>query len=411
MTPALVWLLPLSLQSLAMGFDELWYHHRRTVPRGEWRGHVLDTTVFLSCLALPLLAAPTPAHLAWFGLLAAGSCVLITKDEFVRHLPCPGGEHWLHALLFLLHPLVLIATVFLWAGPGTVLPGLVSPPAAMARDLLWVQAALVAAFLVFQSCLGAGRTVAMQTPVDNTIYERLGERWYTATDDPVALLRAEARLRTAWILPDLRAHFGQRSLAVLDVACGGGFLANPLAEAGHAVTGIDLAQDSLDVARAHDATRTVRYLPMDARRLAFPDGQFDVVCMMDFLEHLEERDEVIREAARVLKPGGWFYFHTFNRTPLAWLIAIKGVAWAVRNTPRNMHVLHLFLKPEELRTLCDRHRLALEVLQGVRPEVCTRAFLGLLVTGRVSAAFRFRFTRSLQLGYCGRAIRIANLEV
>jgi 2-polyprenyl-6-hydroxyphenyl methylase/3-demethylubiquinone-9 3-methyltransferase len=258
----------------------------------------------------------------------------------------------------------------------------------------------VAGFLALQAGFGAGRRQAPQAAgINNAIYDELGERWYTARDNPVALLRAESRLRAAWVLEEL----GGCRLEILDVACGGGLLANPLAQAGHAVTGVDLSQGSLDVARRHDGTASVCYLAQDARSLGFPDGRFDVVCMMDFLEHIEDREAVIAEAARVLKPGGRFYFHTFNRTPLAWLIAIKGVEWSVKHTPRQMHVYHLFLKPAELADLCARHGLAVEEVRGVRPRVFTWAFLGLLVTARVSDRFQFEFTRSLRVGYCGRA--------
>jgi 2-polyprenyl-6-hydroxyphenyl methylase/3-demethylubiquinone-9 3-methyltransferase len=386
MTGSPAWFLPFALQALVMGVDELYFHRRREVPRWEWLGHLLDTSVFLACLACAALLAPRLSHLRIYGALAVLSCLIITKDEWVHQRLCTGGEHWVHAVLFILHPIVLLATGLLW---------LYAPALSGALGL---QAGLVAGFLVFQALAGARSHDA----VDNTIYEELGERWYEAQDDPVALLRAEARLRTGWVLADLAAQLGPGSLAILDVACGGGFLANPLAAAGHAVTGIDLSPGSLEVARRHDGNRSVTYLTMDARSLAFPDGRFDAVCMMDFLEHLEERDEVIREAARVLRPGGCFYFHTFNRTPLAWLIGIKGVAWAVRNTPRNMHVLRLFLKPRELRALCQKAGLAVEEIRGVRPLVGT-AFLWLLLSGRVSDGFRFAFTRSQAIGYCGRA--------
>jgi 2-polyprenyl-6-hydroxyphenyl methylase/3-demethylubiquinone-9 3-methyltransferase len=406
----LLWLLPFALQGLAMAVDELGCHRRRPVPRWEWLGHVLDTVVFLGCLAWPLLFPPDPARVRGYALLAAVSCLLITKDELVHRRLCGGGEQWLHAVLFILHPVVLIATACLWLGAGTA--ALPAPPPDLARGMLLVQGFAVSGFLALQAAFGAGRRQgAVPGPaINNAIYDQLGERWYSASDDPVALLRAESRLRTAWVLAELEAHFGPRPLAILDVACGGGFLANALAAAGHVVTGVDLSRDSLEVARRHDPTGSAAYLAQDARSLDFPAAQFDVVCMMDFLEHLEERDAVIAEAARVLKPGGWLCFHTFNRTLLSWLVAIKGVEWFVRNTPPDMHVHALFLKPSELGALCARHGLAVELVRGVAPRVCTLPFLKLLFTGRVSDGFAFRFTRSQRIGYCGRARKIPVTE-
>lgn len=409
MNGAFFWFLPFGLQGLAMAVDEFGFHHHRTVPRWERLGHALDTAVFLACLVCPLLLVPTWPHLRLFGCLAVGSCLLITKDEFIHQRLCSGGEHWLHAVLFILHPIVLAATGFLWASLGSSALSRTSNTLILSAWLLLLQAGLVAGFLVFQVVYWS-RHPGAEAPapgIDNSIYDELGERWYAATDDPVALLRAESRLRTAWVLSELSTHFGPQPLAILDVACGGGFLANSLAVAGHAVTGVDLSRDSLAVAARHDATTSVAYLAMDARALSFPDGHFDMVCMMDFLEHLSERDEVIREAARVIKPGGWFFFHTFNRTPLSWLIGIKGVKWFVRNTPQHMHVHKLFLKPSELVAICTRHELVVEVLRGVRPRVFSRAFLELLFTGKVSDQFEFLFSRSLQIGYCGRARKTA----
>lgn len=408
MNGALLWLLPFALQGLAMGVDEFGFHRRRPVSRWEWLGHVLDTLVFLGCLGCPLLVPPGPPQVRFYAALAAGSCLLITKDEWVHRRRCSGGEQWLHAVLFILHPVVLIATACLWLGGGA-LPGLPLPPPGLARAMLLLQGLLVAGFLALQAGFGAGRRQpeVPDSGIDNAVYEELGEGWYSARDNPVALLRAESRLRAGWVLDELRAQGGGRSLTILDVACGGGLLANPLAQAGHAVTGVDLSQGSLDVARRHDATASVCYLAQDARLLGFPDGRFDVVCMMDFLEHIEDRDAVIGEAARVLKPDGRLFFHTFNRTPLAWLVAIKGVRWAVKNTPRNLHLYRLFLKPEELSEVCARHHLAVEALRGVRPRLWTGAFLRLLVTARVSDRFQFEFTPSLRVGYCGWARKTA----
>jgi 2-polyprenyl-6-hydroxyphenyl methylase/3-demethylubiquinone-9 3-methyltransferase len=405
-SPFLPWILPFALQGLAMLADEFGWHRKREVSRREWLGHLLDTAVFAACLAYLRVVPPDPGRLGGYVAMAGFSCVLITKDEWVHQRRCPGSEHWLHAILFVLHPVVLIAAGLLWLGTGgDALAALPPPDPALARGLLLIQALAAAGFLVLQAAWGAGRRQPDAAPaaVNNAIYDELGERWYAAADDPVALLRSEARLRTGWVLEVLRSQFGGRPLAVLDVGCGGGLLANPLALAGHQVTGVDLSAESLEVARRHDGTRSVTYQVQDACRLAFPDQQFEVVCMMDFLEHLEDREAAIREAARVLRPGGRLFFHTFNRTPLGWLFAVKGVEWFVRNAPRHLHVFRLFLKPAELSVLLAAEGLVVEHLRGVGPRIWSWPFLKLLATGRVEDRFQFRFTRSRQVGYCGWA--------
>ena len=238
--------------------------------------------------------------------------------------------------------------------------------------------------------------------VNNEIYATLGERWYAAQDDPVALLRAESRLRNPWLLDEIGSAFGQRPCQVLDVGCGAGFLSNELGAAGHEVTGIDTSADALSVAALHDPGGTVVYQQGSALELPFADASFDAVCAMDLLEHVEDPERVIAEAARVLKPSGLFFFHTFNRNFLSWLVIIKGVEWFVRNTPRDLHVLRLFVKPEEVRAACVRHGLAAVELRGVRPRL-NWPFWRMLLTRRVPADFAFVFTNSTRLGFSGLA--------
>ncbi len=254
----------------------------------------------------------------------------------------------------------------------------------------------------------------MNRPVDNTIYEALGERWYDADDDPVALLRAEARLRNPWvsevIARDRASAAGASGTAaparVLDIGCGAGFLTNALAREGHHVTGLDASPASLAVAGSHDRTGTVRYVNADALALPFPDASFDAVCAMDFLEHVEDPARVVAEAARVLAPGGLFFFHTFNRNPLAWLVVIKAVEIFVRNVPDDMHVLRLFVKPSELRAMSAAVGLEVDEIRGSGPDPLHGAFWKMVATGRVSPDFRFRFTRSTLLGYTGYAHKV-----
>lgn len=247
----------------------------------------------------------------------------------------------------------------------------------------------------------------VDSPVDNEVYHHLGRRWYLAQDDPIALLRAEARHRNPWIVARLREQ-GRVQARLLDVGCGGGFLANYLSSKGFDVTGLDASQSSLDVARQYDVTQRVRYERGDALALPYPDDSFDAVCAMDLLEHVENPARAIAEAARVLRLGGLLFFHTFNRNWLSWLVVIKGVEWFVENTPRNLHQLRYFLKPEELRHMCAHAGLGVCELHGSRP-VLSEAFFKMLATGVVSDDFGFTFTRSTLLGYTGYARRLSGI--
>lgn len=239
--------------------------------------------------------------------------------------------------------------------------------------------------------------------VNNDIYDAYGDRWYTADDDPVALLRAESKTKTPWIIEKIKVHgYLNAETKVLDVGCGAGFLSNDLAKNGLHVTGVDLSEESLKVARKYDETKSVHYQTADAYKLPFPDQSFDVLTAMDFLEHIEDPKLVIKEFSRVLKPNGIFIFHTFNRNPIAYLIIIKLVEWIVKNTPKNMHVLHLFIKPKELAFYCAEAQMKTLEMVGIKP-IFTTIPLKSFFTGIVPKSLRFELTKSLMLSYMGIA--------
>lgn len=240
--------------------------------------------------------------------------------------------------------------------------------------------------------------------INNSFYDDLHDRWHDCHDHPIALLRAENALRNPWV--DLTVQDKQGpNRRILDVGCGGGLLSNYLAAQGHEAHGVDLSQQSLEIAKQRDQTHSVAYKRASAYELPYPDQYFDAVCAMDLLEHVEQPGQVIREASRVLKPGGLFFFHTFNRNWLSYLMVIKGVEWCFYNTPQNMHVYSLFIKPNELKEICKSHSLQVEELVGLAPKMGCSSFWKMVFTRKVDERFRFNFTPSLRTGYSGYAVK------
>lgn len=243
--------------------------------------------------------------------------------------------------------------------------------------------------------------------VNNDIYNLYGDRWYTAFDDPVALLRAESKTKAPWIVKKLHAFdLVKPTTQLLDVGCGAGFLSNELAKLGLQITGVDLSEESLKVAERFDETKSVKYQRADAYHLPYPNNSFDVLTAMDFLEHIENPSEIIKEFSRVLRPGGLFIFHTFNRNILAHLVIIKMVEWLVKNTPKNMHIIRLFIKPSELSDYCQLADMKVEEMTGIKP-VFSSIPIKNVFSGIVPKTLRFELTRSLLLSFMGCAVKKA----
>lgn len=145
-------LAPLLVQSTAMGFDELYFHRKRGLETWERVGHPLDTLTVLACIAWVALATPSRSHIAVYGALAIFSCLFITKDEGVHAKQCAAGEHWLHAVLFLVHPLSLASFALLWPSLHAPVAELQSiPRVSVARDVVAAQFVVTACFCLYQT--------------------------------------------------------------------------------------------------------------------------------------------------------------------------------------------------------------------------------------------------------------------
>lgn len=238
--------------------------------------------------------------------------------------------------------------------------------------------------------------------INNDYYNHLGNDWYEANNDPIAILRREQYIKNPWIKMEIIKNFGRTDLNIADIGCGAGFLTNYLAGDFKNVYGLDASSSTLKVAAQKDETKSVIYTNGNAYQLPYADESMDVVCAMDFLEHVDSPRKVVEECSRVLKPNGLFFFHTFNRNFLAWLVVIKFMEWFIPKTPKNLHVLHLFIKPSELDYMMQINKLEAVKMVGIGPKF-NLAFIKSIFKRQVLKDFRFKLSKNLSLGYMGYA--------
>jgi len=156
-------------------------------------------------------------------------------------------------------------------------------------------------------------------------------------------------------------------LSVLDIGCGGGLIAEPMARLGGAVTGIDAAARNVNVAALHArrAGLAIDYRSVAAEDLAATGAQFDIVLALEILEHVADLGVFLDAAARLTRPGGALVFATLNRTPQAWLLAIVGAEMVLRWLPRGTHDWDRFVRPSELAAFLRRNGVTMRELAGV----------------------------------------------
>jgi 2-polyprenyl-6-hydroxyphenyl methylase/3-demethylubiquinone-9 3-methyltransferase len=183
-------------------------------------------------------------------------------------------------------------------------------------------------------------------PLELEKFSELAHRWW----DP------ESEFRPLHEINPLRLDWIDRCVCIagkrlLDVGCGGGILSESMAARGADVTGIDLSEKALSVARLHllESGRNVRYLLQSAEDHACENGgRYDVVTCMEMLEHVPNPASTIRACASLVRPGGTVFFSTLNRNPKSWLFAIVGAEYVLRLLPRGTHEYERFIKPSEL---------------------------------------------------------------
>jgi len=210
-------------------------------------------------------------------------------------------------------------------------------------------------------------------PAELGKFNAAAHRWWDPTSDFKPLHDINP-LRLDYIARRSGGLAGKRAL---DVGCGGGLLAEALARAGASVTGIDLSEKALAVAKLHrlESGVEVDYRLIAAEALAASEpGSFDLVTCMELLEHVPQPASTVAACASLAKPGGRVVFATINRHPKAYLFAVLGGEYLLRLLPRGTHDYARFIKPSELGAMARRAGLEVEDLTGMAYNPLTRSY-------------------------------------
>jgi 2-polyprenyl-6-hydroxyphenyl methylase/3-demethylubiquinone-9 3-methyltransferase len=180
-------------------------------------------------------------------------------------------------------------------------------------------------------------------------------------------------LRLSYI--DQKASLADKN--VIDIGCGGGILSESIARLGAHVTGIDMSQAALNVAKLHqiETNTQVEYVLTTAEKMAADrPEQYDVVTCMEMLEHVPDPSSIIRACAKLVKPGGNIFFSTLNRNLKAYLFAILGAEYILKLLPQQTHDFSKFIRPSELAEWSREAKLQVKELRGIHYSIFSKKF-------------------------------------
>ena len=209
-------------------------------------------------------------------------------------------------------------------------------------------------------------------PTELQKFSELAHRWWDPNSEFRPLHEINP-LRLDWI----DRHAAVSGKKILDVGCGGGLLSEAMAARGATVTGIDLSEKALGVARLHllESGRSVDYRLISAEALANEQaGSYDIVTCMEMLEHVPNPASTIASCAALVKPGGHVFFSTINRNPKAYVFAVIGAEYVLKLLPKGTHDYAKFIKPSEMARWAKSVGLELDEVVGMSYNPITKIY-------------------------------------
>ncbi len=218
----------------------------------------------------------------------------------------------------------------------------------------------------------SGIAAASIAPSQAAFFGELAADWWNPRGSSAMLHRINP-VRLAYIREQAVAHWGLDARArsvlsdkrALDVGCGAGLVAEPLARMGAAVTGIDAAPENIAAADAHQNGLGINYHSMAVEALAAEGATFDLITCLEVIEHVADRAAFFGALRKLLGDGGLLVFSTPNRTPLSWATLIAGAERVLRTIPRGAHDWSRFMTPAELTAALADAGLAVIDVRGL----------------------------------------------
>ncbi|MBN0988178.1 bifunctional 2-polyprenyl-6-hydroxyphenol methylase/3-demethylubiquinol 3-O-methyltransferase UbiG [Amphritea pacifica] len=209
-------------------------------------------------------------------------------------------------------------------------------------------------------------------PQEIAKFEELASRWWDR----------ESEFKPLHDINPLRVDFIDRIASlngktVLDVGCGGGILSEAMAHRGAAVTGIDMGEAPLKVAKLHglESGVNVSYRQVTVEQLATEQPQsFDIVTCMEMMEHVPDPSSIVDACSQLVKPGGYVFFSTLNRNPKSYMMAIVGAEHLLKLVPKGTHDFKKFIRPSELASWIRQSGLQSEKITGLTYNPLSKAY-------------------------------------